>query len=408
MPTLKLTVAAVRKLAAPTPSRKQVIHWDETLRGFAVLCSGVSTTKSYIVQRDLPDGRTRRVTVGSVSEIALDVARNRAADILDNLRRGNDPKQKSRAGTLRQVLDQYLAARTLRKPSQYLYTVAVTKYLAPWADLPLSSITADMVEARHRSIAQEVASDGRYNGRTAANVAMRVLRLLWTFAQEREPALGPNPVLRLKRQWHSEPRRKDLVRAEDMPAFYKAIRAIPNRVVSDYLQLLLFTGLRKSEAASLTWADVDLQARTLHIPAERTKGKRDLHLPLADIVADTLIARRALGSAKFVFPSNSSTGHVVDPSDALTKAATPCGVTITVHGLRRTFVTIAASTPGVTASQIKALVNHAGNGDVTSGYMVFGVEALREPVQLVADRIKSLCGIVEPKGVEKISRRKST
>jgi hypothetical protein len=38
MPTLKLTTTTLKKLRAPDPSGKQVIHWDETLRGFAVLC----------------------------------------------------------------------------------------------------------------------------------------------------------------------------------------------------------------------------------------------------------------------------------------------------------------------------------------------------------------------------------
>jgi integrase len=400
MPTIKLTDNVVKKLKAPDPSGRQVLYWDKAMSGFGVLVSGKTSTKSYIAQHDLPDRRTRRVTVAKVNEKSLDEARKIANKIIYDLRRGNDPKTK--VGTLRETLALYLASRTLRPPSRYLYTVAVERYLAPWADMQLSAITPDAVEERHRSIAQEVSDGGRYNGRTAANVAMRVLRLLWTFAEKREPTLGKNPVLRLKRQWNAEPRRKDLVRAEDMPAFYKAIRALPNKVVADYLTLLLFTGLRKSEAASLTWADVDLQARVIHIPAERTKGKRDFDLPMSDVVAETLIARRALGDTKFVFPSNSSTGHLVDVTNPLEKAAATCGVTITVHGLRRTFVTIAASTPGVTASQIKALVNHAGNGDVTSGYMVFGVEALREPVQLIADRIKTLAGITPLEGVEKI------
>jgi integrase len=347
------------------------------------------------------------VTVGAVNEMSLDQARNDAADILHKLRRGEDPKSKNRVGTLRQVLEQYLAARTLRPPSRYLYGVAVERYLAPWADKPIGDITADMVEARHRSIAQEVASDGRYNGRTAANVAMRVLRALWSFAAEREPTLGVNPVQRLKRQWNAEPRRKDLIRSEDMPRFYTAIRSLPNKVVADYLQLLLFTGLRKSEAASLTWADVDLKARTIHLSAERVKNKRDFDLPMSDVVADMFIARRALGNAKYIFPSNGSKKHIVDVSHPLASAAATCGVKITLHGLRRTFATAAASTPGITHAQLKKLLNHA-SGDVTEGYQVFGVNELREPVQLIADRLKDLCGIAPIAGdnIKKIGGRK--
>ena len=94
MPVVKLTVKAVDKLVAPDPTGKQVAHWDAELKGFGVLCSGVSNSKTYVAQRVLPDRRTRRVTVGAVSEIPLDKARQRAADALDDLRRGVDPKRK--------------------------------------------------------------------------------------------------------------------------------------------------------------------------------------------------------------------------------------------------------------------------------------------------------------------------
>jgi integrase len=253
LPTLKLTATKVEKLPAPDPSGKQTIHWDSELRGFAVLCSGVSNSKTYVAQRDLPSGKARRVTVGAVNEISLDKARERAADILDSLRRGDDPKAKSAVGTLRQVLAQYLAARQLRALTVRTYNRAVENSLEPWLDLPLASITADMVEKRHRTIAQEIGDGGRHKGAVTANLAMRVLRALWTFAQERDPKLGANPCQRLRRQWNAEPRRKGHVRPEDMARFYNAISAMPNKVLADYLTLLLFTGMRKTEAASLTW-----------------------------------------------------------------------------------------------------------------------------------------------------------
>ena len=50
----------------------------------------LSNAKTYVVQRDLADGRTRRVTVGAVNELSLEKARARAADTLDDLRRGID------------------------------------------------------------------------------------------------------------------------------------------------------------------------------------------------------------------------------------------------------------------------------------------------------------------------------
>jgi hypothetical protein len=66
MPTVKLTERAINKLPAPDPSGKQVLHWDAELKGFAVLCSGTTNTKTYM-----------------------------AADMLHALRHGHDPRRKS-------------------------------------------------------------------------------------------------------------------------------------------------------------------------------------------------------------------------------------------------------------------------------------------------------------------------
>ena len=53
---------------------------------------------------------------------------------------------------------------------------------------------------------------------------------------------------------------------------------------------------------------------------------------------------------------------------------------------------------------LKALVNHSLPRDVTAGYIQFGPERLREPMQSVMDRLKQLIGVTEPGGanVEKL------
>jgi integrase len=49
--------------------------------------------------------------------------------------------------------------------------------------------------------------------------------------------------------------------------------------IRDYLLLVLFTGLRKEEAACLTWANVDLKTKTLKV--NDTKNHLDHTLPLS-------------------------------------------------------------------------------------------------------------------------------
>lgn len=213
---------------------------------------------------------------------------------------------------------------------------------------------------------------------------------------DRDPALGANPV-RDRKLWFKVARRERMVPAEDLPKFYGAVAGLANAVQRDYLLLLLFTGLRRREAATLRWEDVDLRKRTLRIPAEVAKAGRKLDLPLTDVVHDMLVARRALGDSKFVFPANSESGHVEEPKFALTQVAAACGVRVSVHDLRRTFLTVAESCD-ISPLALKSLVNHSVGGDVTAGYVQMTPDRLREPAQRVCEKLKELCGIVDAAG----------
>jgi integrase len=425
MPQIRLTEKSIAKLKAPDPSGRQTLHWDTEIKGFAVLCSGVSNVKTFIVQRSLgTDGPARRVTIGTVRvgleapspeptdgdkpikpKLTLDVARVRAADMLDDLRRGNDPKKKKPvAATLRATLDAYLAARKdLRPASIKAYRTGIERYLASWLDLPLREITSEMVEDRHRAIADEIGKGARYKGTTTANVAMRAFRLLWNFAADRTPDLPPNPARRLRRQWYEEPPRERIVKAEELPKFYEAVCALPNAVARDHILLMLFTGLRIFAAASLRWDDIDLNQRVIRLPATRIgiKAKRKLDLPMSDFVRDLLVARRAIGNATFVFPGRPG-HHITDASHPLNAVAEATGIKVSAHDLRRTFLTVAESAD-ISPMALKALVNHSLGGGITERYIQMNTERLREPAQRVCDKLKMLCGIVPPAG-ENVSK----
>jgi integrase len=436
MPRVKLTSKTIARLRAPDPSGRQVLHWDTELRGFGVLCSGTTNSRTYVVQRDLPGGKTRRVTIAATNVLELDAARRRAEQALADLYKGVDPRAARREGTtLRDLLDEYIAARKdLRAKSVRDYRLSVERYLGSWLNLPLREITREMVETRHRAITEEVEarhraaagkSAGRYearavqaevrgwadaaarhraaaiatvqrkppSGHATANGAMRALRVLWNFASDRVPDLPPNPIARLRRQWFPLHRRERLVGADQLPAFYSAVKALPNPVARDYLLLLLFTGLRREEAASLSWENIDFAERVIRLPAARTKAGRRLDLPMTDVVRDMLVARRALGKEEFVFPSNSATGHIAEPKFPLDLVRRATGIQVSAHDLRRTYIT-AAESADISPLALKALVNHSLGGDVTSGYIMMTPDRLREPAQRVCDRIKVLCGIV--------------
>ncbi len=239
-------------------------------------------------------------------------------------------------------------------------------------------------------------------GHSAANMPMRVLSAVWNHAAERMP-LPDNPVRRLRRAWYPEPRRETIVKVSDLATFYQAVMALPNKVQRDYILLILFTGLRLTEAAALRWEEIDLNERIIRVPASRTKAGRKLDLPMSDFLYDLFVARRAVGTrGSWVFPANSESGHIAEPKFPLRQVEKETGIKSTVHDLRRTYITVAESCD-IPVYALKALVNHSMGNDVTAGYIIANAERLREPQQKVTDKLKAHIGIEGPAGnVEKL------
>jgi integrase len=393
---MKFTEKSIRKLQAPTASGKQEIVWADEPTGFGILLSGVSPSRTYIVQRALPSGVRRRVTVGPTNVLSLADATEKAKLILAEFYQGRDPKGGRKDNiTLQEVLDKYLSARkSLAAETRRSYETNVRLYLSAWRNVPLRTITADMVEARHSAIQKEVATETR-NGHGTANQAMVTLRVLWNYAAELTD-LPKNPTNRLKRGWFPVDRRVDMVKADDMPAFYRAVCGLQSAVQRDYILTLLFTGMRRKETATLRWSDVDFAAKIIRIPGTSTKSGAALDLPMTDFLHSLLVQRRAASRGEYVF-SGRDGSHVGDCRGAFEEIRKATGICVSAHDLRRTFVTVAESCD-VSVYALKGLINHSTGKSITSGYIVMSAERLRDPPQKVADKIKTLCKVPAVEG----------
>ncbi len=199
------------------------------------------------------------------------------------------------------------------------------------------------------------------------------------------------------RAWHRQVRKNTLIKHYDLAPWYQAVMNLtndsiaPNReVVRDFLLLVLFTGLRRSEAAKLTWNRVDLRDRTLIVTD--TKNHTDHTLPLTDFLFGLLSERKALATTQYVFPNETNTGCMTDPKKQIRNVVKESGVRFTVHDLRRTFITIAESLD-ISAYSLKRLLNHKMANDVTAGYIITDVERLRAPMQKITDYISLHLGL---------------
>jgi integrase len=165
-----------------------------------------------------------------------------------------------------------------------------------------------------------------------------------------------------------------------------------NETLRDYLLLILFTGLRRQEAAKLKWQQVDLKEKTLKVID--TKNKESHTLPLSDYLYELLSNRKINASNNYVFAGTGETGYIVEPRKQMAKVIKETDILFTVHDLRRTFITITESLD-IPAYALKRLLNHKMTNDVTAGYIMLDVERLRKPMQMITNYLLLQMGLKE-------------
>ena len=102
----------------------------------------------------------------------------------------------------------------------------------------------------------------------------------------------------------------------------------------DCIELIALTACRSGEARGALWSEVDLEARTWTIQADRTKTETEHIVPLCErAIAVIERARQYRDASGLVFPS--STGKMMGDS-VLSKLWKTCA-SGTVHGLRSGF-----------------------------------------------------------------------
>ena len=395
---MKLTKRVV-DAAEPPPKVAQAFIRDDQLLGFALRITRAGA-KSFILEKRI-QGQVKRITLGRYPEITTEQARAKAQQMLGEIATGINPitKQKetnTRGITLHTAFEDYLTARkSLKATTLTDYQRVMRETFPDWQKKPLKSITKDMVAKRHSERGE--ISEAR------ANLAMRLLRAIYTFAagqyeDSKGQSLFPeNPVKRLShtKAWFRVVRRTSVIKAHELPRWYEGLATAQDvrtsgksALIRDYLLLVLFTGLRREEAAQLTWKQVDFKSKTLTITD--TKNHMEHTLPLSDFLY-TLLKNRHIEStgSLYVFPSEGKAGHLVEPRKVMQKIIDASGVTFTVHDLRRTFITVAESLD-IPAYALKRLLNHKMNQDVTAGYIVMDPERLRKPMQAISDKLLQL------------------
>jgi integrase/recombinase XerD len=120
------------------------------------------------------------------------------------------------------------------------------------------------------------------------NYEVQVIKTFWTWMIRMDVA-AYNPATSTRRLKEIEPRRESLS-LEDQDKLYATVCAIGSAHDRLLTSLVLSTGLRAETLIQLETSDVDLETRTLRIPAEKMKAGRNHEVPLRQDVIDLIVS----------------------------------------------------------------------------------------------------------------------
>ena len=365
---MKLTKSVVEH--SMLPLKGQTFLWDSEIKGFGVRLT--PSGRTYIVQGRV-NGVDRRVSLGKHGILTVQEARNKARAQLSSMLEGIDPvveKKRSDAYalTLQELSGKYIEARRDLKPSSIAdIKKHIEKSFVSWADRPAVEITRDKCatlfgELSERSPAQ-------------ANQAFRVLRALLNYARAAyrsgdQPLIVENPVKIISdaKLWNRIQARSGRIPTDKIGIAWNVIQKLRNapdqskigETLADAVSFLLLTGARWSEAAALTWDQVDLKDGWWHLPDP--KNRKPLTFPMPKAAVEILERRDKTNP--FIFPARSGTGHITEARGVLEKVSAAVGVRVSPHDLRRTFRAVSGEC-GVEFWKTKLLMGHKISGDVT-------------------------------------------
>ena len=334
----KLTKRTIDAVPSPSGDERIVIH-DSEVKGFSVRIS--SGSRTFYLYRWI-GGRPQRIKLGGYPETTPEAARKLAEKSNGEVAQGKDLAAERRTRRLPNSNDPTLGKLLTHTLEQHWKPNCRTwkeqgrlfeKYTpANWNSRRLSTISKVDVLERHRAI-------GKENGCYVANRWRGVIHRLFAVAAEDFDFVGGNPVRSVKP--FTEKERERFVTPEELPRLFDAIDACEDVRIADFLRIALLTGARKTSILRMKFEDVDLARAVWIIPANDSKNKSPVHVPLVPEAIEVIRARlAAAGDREFVFPGRYGKGPLVEirkPIVAVFKAAGFKAKDIRLHDLRRTF-----------------------------------------------------------------------
>ncbi len=378
----------IRKLKG---GAERVEVWDAKLPGFGIRVSP-SGTKSFVLLYRFC-GSPRRLTLGRYPVLGLGEARQLARDALNQVTRGIDPQrakeQNTGASLFGACVEEFVRVHCERRNRGRTRTETARilrfDFVSQWKGREVREIgRADVL-----LVLDAIVERG---SPVAANNALSAIRKFFNWCLERG-LVDVNPCSAIKKP--TKPVTRERVLSDDeLRLVWGAAETIGNPF-GPLVQLLILTGQRRNEVASMRWPDIDFASAVWSIPADLTKNGKPHMVPLAPSAITRIVSLPRFHDT-LVFPARGNEKAIFSGFSKLKiKLDQLSGVSgWTLHDLRRSAATHLGRL-GVAPHVVERILNHVSGSfrGVAGVYNRFHyLPEMRDGLERWAQYIEKLTG----------------
>jgi integrase len=333
---------------------------DQRCIGLAVRVapSGIKTWD--LAYRIRNSGKTRRLSLGRISDVSLEKARERANELTSAARTGRDlvseEEEKRAAQASRLTIEQLVELYVRRRVTGRLRTAKEIESRLKRALSPVFQRRVDEIRRRNvRELLDPVADKG--NEREAEKRRQTIGAMFrWAVSQD---IVETDATAGLTAYDPGTPRDRVLA-VDEIEALWKWLKsdALPSEP-ADILKLELLTGARCGEISGLCAEEINREEWLWTLPAERSKNKKPRVTPLVGGAKQIIQTRLSIVQAGPLF--RTETGTILTAAHVghyLLARRDKLPITkFTTHDLRRTVAT-QLTEMGIALDLVAAVIGH--------------------------------------------------
>lgn len=317
------------------------------------------------------DGKRRDIGLGSLKVLTLAEARAKATELRRQIAQGIDPIAERRK--VENLVPTFREAATLVH-EEHKAAWKNGKHQDQWINTPTTYASPKLGDRLVNDIEGPIIRDALApiwlaKPETARRVRQRTGAVLdWSYAKSYRPTEAP--MRSLSKGLPRQPREDGHFAAMPFTDVPKLIARLRERssVGRLAMEALILTAARSGEIRGATWSEIDLEAGTWTVPADRMKMGRVHNVPLAPEAVDVFRRAESLRApcSDLVFPGQRLKNQLSDMT--LLKVMRDMETGVTVHGFRSAFRDWVAEETSYPGEVAEAALAHAIPNKVEAAY----------------------------------------